>query len=128
MKSEPFCCDIYSGSDVERREFISLFIIVTKSNNWDWSHQFYGISNVEFDYKSFVNPVSAIKHFTRIIPLSEGIQILKSMAEEKINMNEMHEYPIQITNNRMCTLLIPKDTTPAELTIVQAFIEALKPN
>ncbi len=139
MKPKPFGCDIRSCSVEEKEEFLELLNKYEGEDDFAGLYQYYGIRadgeavGISFQHKwTRLSLSEATDYFTCIIPISEGIQILKatlkSIAEEKININEMLEYPIQITNNRMCTLLIPKDTTPAELTTVQAFIEALKPN
>lgn len=139
MKPKPFGCDIRSCSLEEMEEFLNLLNKYEGEDDFAGLYQYYGIRadgeavGISFQHKFELLSLSeATDYFTRIIPISEGISILKSIlksiAEEKIKNDEMHEYPIQLTNNRMCTLLIPKDTTPAELTTVQAFIEALKPN
>ena len=75
----PFCCDINSGSAEERNEFKRLF---QKVSNLNWRFRYYGINNNGF-FDCWNDTKYAWHFFTRIIPLSEGIAILKEMVGEE---------------------------------------------
>lgn len=85
--TQPFCCDLYSGSSAERRFFNKLF----KELYWKPlpSHLKYrGI-----DYQGKLNCCSKLEYAKiwfsdNILPLSEGILILKKMVWEEEKATE----------------------------------------
>lgn len=87
MKTTPFCCDITSGTEQEKNEFRRLFDLAS-NKNWQYGTIYYGIDkDGVFDCGREINYV--INFMWKIIPLSEGIQILKEMVgEESKEYNE----------------------------------------
>jgi len=78
----PFCCNILEGSEQERNEFMKMLYKYDSSEYFAGTHPYYGIDRegranceVYFD--------DANNLFTRILPLSEGIAILKEMVGEE---------------------------------------------
>jgi len=89
MTPTPFCCDINSGSVEERNEFKRLFNLASK-RGFLFKALYYGIDkDGGFDCENN-NWDNRLSKFTRIIPLSEGITILKEMVGEgpKTKVNE----------------------------------------
>ena len=87
MTPTPFCCDITSGTEQEQDEFKRLYRIASHNNTWGFMSTYYGIYVKRmFDY--WESQERAINSFTRIIPLSEGIQILKEMVGEETEPKE----------------------------------------
>ena len=83
MKPQPFCCDITSGTTEERKEFKKLFEKASK-DEWTFASQYYGFSKLYgWDGLTNSNDLAAIEFFTNILPLSEGIAILKQMVGEE---------------------------------------------
>lgn len=82
MTPTPFCCDITSGSEQERSEFKRLFQKAADHALWQFIDTYYGINRIYcFDCESEMD--DAIRGFARIIPLTEGISILKEMVGEE---------------------------------------------
>jgi len=81
MNISPFCCDITSGTTEEQNEFKRLFNLQSK-HNWGYRTILYGINKNGFS-DCYSNTEPALAMFTRIIPLSEGVAILKKMVGEK---------------------------------------------
>lgn len=87
MKPQPFCCDIMSGTKEEQNEFKSLFEKVS-NDEWTFAFEYYGFSKLYgWDGLTNSNDLVAIKYFTNILPLSEGIAILKQMVGEEENID-----------------------------------------
>ena len=84
----PFCCDITSGSEQERNEFKRLFGIATPNDYWNFDDVYYGYSKDNF-FECCDNSIEAMEYFTTIIPLTEGISILKEMVGEEEKPNEI---------------------------------------
>lgn len=82
MKPQPFCCDITSGTTEEQVEFKRLFENASELYNWGFDNQYYGYENSGY-FAGWNSTESAIEYFTRILPLSEGIAILKQMVGEE---------------------------------------------
>lgn len=78
----PFYCDITSGTHEEQQEFKRLYSKASKTYNWDFDNQYYGYDNSGC-FWGFSSTESAIEYFTRILPLSEGIAILKQIVGEE---------------------------------------------
>lgn len=83
-KIQPFGCDVRKASDEEKREFLRLLNEYEKSGIFctgKWN--FYGIKeNSAVD--AFDSVIIAEKYFNHLIPISEGISILKkALGEEK---------------------------------------------
>ena len=78
----PFCCDINSGSEQERNEFKRLFVKASE-NEWLFNNSCYGFNYLnEWDSRTRLENIN--KYFNgNIIPLSEGIAILKKMVGEE---------------------------------------------
>lgn len=83
MTPQPFCCDITSGTPEEQQEFKRLFEKASK-DEWTFASQYYGFSKI-YGWDGLTNSkdLTAIKYFTNILPLSEGISILKQMVWEE---------------------------------------------
>lgn len=97
MKPQPFCCDIMSGTKEEQNEFKKLF---EKASNdeWTFAYEYYGFSKLYgWDGLTNSNDLVAIKYFTNILPLSEGIAILKKMVgEENAKIDEPEYVPLEL--------------------------------
>ena len=78
----PFCCDITSGSEQERNEFKRLFKEASE-NEWSFNNSCYGFNYLN-EWDSW-NRLENIKMYFNgnILPLSEGIAILKEMVGEE---------------------------------------------
>ena len=88
MTPTPFCCDITSGSVEERNEFKRLFNLASK-RGFLFKALYYGIDkDGGFDCENN-NWDNRLSKFTRIIPLTEGISILKEMVGEEEKPNEI---------------------------------------
>ena len=97
MKTTPFCCDITSGSVEERNEFKRLFEKAS-DKYWKYRATHYGINRL-FNFDCETSNDGAIQGFTRIIPLSEGIQILKEMVGESVKQSQ--ERFLKPTNSQL---------------------------
>lgn len=82
---QPFCCDITSGTDKERNEFERLYSMAS-NDKWGFLHRYYGYKHGKWKYEPY--NLSAIQYFSRILPLSEGIAILKQMVGEGEKEND----------------------------------------
>lgn len=95
--TQPFCCDITSGTTEEQNEFKRLYDEATKVEH-EYNFVFYGFDrNLNENY--FLTRISALKWFTRIIPLSEGILILKKMIGEETPKEDISIYVKSIRSN-----------------------------
>ena len=126
-KIQPFGCDVRKASDEEKREFLELLNGYEKSGIFctgKWN--FYGIKeNSAVD--AFDSVIIAEKYFTRIIPISEGISILKkALGEEEKQEYEIH--PISLTNGKMATFHIPKNATEADIMLLMSKLETIVAN
>lgn len=81
MTPQPFCCDITSGTEQERAEFKRLYRKASKHYELEFNCVHYGFDK-QGTYTNFVNRSMALNAFTQILPLSEGIAILKQMVGE----------------------------------------------
>lgn len=83
-KPQPFCCDITSGTKEEQNEFKRLHtLLVGKFGGYSLpTYRFYGI-NINGMLDCFASNKTSLNMFTRILPLSEGILILKKMVGEE---------------------------------------------
>lgn len=95
MTPTPFCCDITSGSEQERNEFKRLYIEASimldgdSDSHWDFGYDYYGLDKEgRCTFSEFFS--DSIIKLINIIPLSEGIAILKEMVGEgpKTKVNE----------------------------------------
>ena len=86
MTPTPFSCDINSGSVEERNEFKKMFERASRRKDWQFRATHYGINRIN-NFDCEVSTEAAIQGFTRIIPLSEGIAILKEMVGEETKPN-----------------------------------------
>ena len=88
MTPTPFCCDTNSGSEQERNEFKRIF---EKASEVDWSFNsnYYGFNYLN-EWDSW-NRLENIKMYFNgnILPLSEGIAILKKMIGEEEKPKEI---------------------------------------
>jgi hypothetical protein len=76
----PFCCDITSGKPEEQKEFKKLF---DEASNFSWWYleRYYGYL-LQDKFSCYTTLEIATKRHPNIIPLSEGIAILKEMVGE----------------------------------------------
>lgn len=87
-KIQPFGCDVRKASDEERRELLRLLNEYEKLN-WvacgSWTGNYYYYFGIKNDGKTdaFCVEKFAKEDFTRIIPISEGIAILKQALGEE---------------------------------------------
>lgn len=96
-KIQPFGCDVRKASDEERREFLRL---LTK----DSEIRFAGICQY---YVWSINDIpdnaegkeDAMKTFTQIIPISEGISMLKKALGEEEKEEDVSIFIISIRSN-----------------------------
>ena len=82
MNISPFCCDITSGTPEEQQEFKRLFLKASEEDYWSFIPNYYGYDKGYkwgYDYSEII----ASRDFSRIIPLSEGIAILKEYVGEE---------------------------------------------
>jgi len=95
MKTQPFCCDMRSGTTDELVAFIPLFkkasghhdIITDCFWGFDIYNRYWWLSDEKL----------ALTLFTRILPLSEGIAILKKMVgEENAKIDEPEYVPLEL--------------------------------
>ena len=99
MTPTPFCCDTNSGSEQERNEFKRIF---EKASEVDWSFNsnYYGFNYLN-EWDSW-NRLENIKMYFNgnILPLSEGIAILKKMiGEEEKPKEDISIYVNSIRSN-----------------------------
>jgi len=81
--TQPFCCDITSGTKQERKEFMELHNIIKMRCNgkpYFYTLRYYGIASLPLAEET---KKEALAMFTRILPLSEGIAILKELVGEE---------------------------------------------
>ncbi len=81
MTPTPFCCDITSGKPEEQKEFKKLF---DEASNFSWWYleRYYGYL-LQDKFSCYTTLEIATKRHPNIIPLSEGIAILKEMVGEE---------------------------------------------
>lgn len=81
MTPTPFCCDITSGKPEEQKEFKKLF---DEASNFSWWYleRYYGYL-LQDKFSCYTTLEIATKRHPNIIPLSDGIAILKEMVGEK---------------------------------------------
>ena len=124
-KIPPFGCDVRKASDEERREFLRLMNKYCGKEEFFGLRQFYGV-----DFNGIakgVKEVFAENHFKQIIPISEGIAILKqALGEEEKVEYEIH--PIHLTNGKMATFHIPKNATEADIMLLISKLENIVSN
>jgi hypothetical protein len=88
-KPPPFGCDVRNASAEQRKEFLRLLNEYEKSGIFctgKW--KFYGIKeNSAVD--AFDSVLIAEKYFTRIIPIEQGIAILKGEEEKENDVREL---------------------------------------
>lgn len=100
--TQPFCCDITSGTKEEQNEFKRLLEKASKEQ-WQFDNYYYGYDKYG-SWDNWKKSDTAIKLFTRIIPLSEGISILKKMVGEEdkeertYSLNEVREIALEYRN------------------------------
>ncbi len=104
MNIQPFSCNIKSGTKKERDEFKRLFV---KSSNKGLRFNFvyYGY-DIYGSWNMWATADLAKKNFTRILPLSEGIEILKGMVGEveevKVGWQDVKDEPPQYYGLNLC--------------------------
>lgn len=141
MNISPFCCDITSGTKEEQNEFKRLWKKIPTQEFCGFIFTYYGISKRnEYDRRD--NPTTSIELFTRILPLSEGILILKKMVgeEEKpdqhkllkeIIVNELLTWSLSVwKDNGECRDyedLSPKEANELADYIISSFKNSLQP-
>lgn len=83
----PFCCDITSGKPEEQKEFKKLF---DEASNFSWWYleRYYGYL-LQDKFSCYTTLEIATKRHPNIIPLTEGISILKEMVGEEEKPNEI---------------------------------------
>jgi len=75
---QAFCCDITSGTREEQQEFKRLYNKAS-NKNWGYGTIYYGVDKYGvFDCSDDINFV--FNFISKVIPLSEGIEILKKMV------------------------------------------------
>ncbi len=96
-KIQPFGCDVRKASDEERREFLRLLNEYEKSDiHWSGKLNFYGIEQ-DGGINSYDSIEFSEQLFTRIIPISEGIAILKQALGEE----EPKETDLKVVKDRI---------------------------
>ena len=88
MTPTPFCCDITSGSVEERNEFIRLHRELCKMNNFStgkfsYCAKYYGTNKDRLGLSTEDRNLFKQWFNGNILPLSEGIAILKEMVGEE---------------------------------------------
>lgn len=100
MNTQPFYCDITSGSVEEQNEFKRLFSKATKSDALNFRLKYYGMKNKGFLAFRFEAEMIGEYRDISILPLSEGISILKKMVgEEEITQEDISVYIKTIRSN-----------------------------
>lgn len=86
-KIPPFGCDVRGASDEQKREFLLLLSKYedVNVNIFSGLYEYYGI-DTDLDVAMFNYETPALIWFTRIIPIEEGIKLLKG-EEEKSETN-----------------------------------------
>ena len=140
MKIQPFCCDITSGTEQEQEEFKRLLMLANPNLFWPSDSNYYGYDkNGLWDY--WYSKQSAIKNFTRIISLSEGIKILKQMVGEdqaKNNFNGLLPCPFCGSNDLLLfaqpskdgsitwSTIMHRSNVPCAVSMIHSDVEQLK--
>lgn len=119
-KIPPFGCDVRGASAEQKREFLEL---LTKTDRMKFGGicEYYGWS-IYNTPDNAIDKDEAIQKFTRIIPIEQGIALLKG-EEEKY---EIH--PIHLTNGKMATFHIPKNATEADIMMLISKLETIVAN
>ena len=103
--TQPFCCDITSGTKEEQNEFKRLFNKSSKKN-WGYGTIYYGVDKYGvFDCGSDINYV--INFMSKVFPLSEGISILKKMVGEEEKARTKLEDALQKELSWQMDVVIP---------------------
>lgn len=132
-KIQPFGCDVSKASDEEKKEFLRLLNEYEKLN-WvacgSWTGNYYYYFGIKNDGKTdaFCVEKFAKEEFTHLIPISEGITILKQALREEKREAEYEIHPIYLTHGKMATLNIPKGVTDVDILLLISKLENIVSN
>lgn len=106
MTPKPFCCDIRCGTIEKQQEFKWLFEKASKQE-WHFKNRHYGY-DLTGRFSCWRHRENALIHCASIIPISEGISILKQMVGEEEKKDKLIE--ITFGSHLKCLVRIVNNT------------------